>query len=148
MITLNRVSLSEAHILIAGAIEKSNMMGIPMCIGVCDEAGNLLAFDRMDGGKPSSINTAIDKAFTASAARKATHIYNKLCVPGEPTFGIHNTNNGRFSVIGGGLPVVVNGEVVGGIGISSGTAIEDQEVAEYALEYFYNKTGFSASEVK
>jgi uncharacterized protein GlcG (DUF336 family) len=64
-------------------------------------------------------------------------------VPGQPTFGIHVTNDGHFSVIGGGLPVRVNGEVVGGVGISAGTATQDVAVAEQALKFFYEKTGYA-----
>ena len=56
----------------------------------------------------------------------------------------HVTNGGHFSIIGGGLPVTVEEQIVGGIGISSGTAKEDQVVAEAAIEYFYIQTGFKA----
>ena len=141
MLKIDRLSLEDARILIDGATQKSRVMGIPMCIAVCDESGNLLAFDRMDGGKATSISIAIDKAFTSAAARNPTHVYNQLCQPGQPTFGIHVTNGGQFCIIGGGLPVRVGGVVVGGIGISSGTAIEDLEVAEAALAHFHEKTG-------
>ncbi|RDE07860.1 GlcG/HbpS family heme-binding protein [Pelagibacterium lacus] len=144
MLTISRLSREEAEVLVEGAVAKSNAMNIPMCIAVCDESGHLIAFDRMDGGKVSSISIAIDKAFTGAVARKGTHVYNQLCQPGQPTFGIHVTNGGHFSIIGGGLPVTVDGTIVGGVGISSGTAIEDQEVAEAAVAYFYEKTGYSA----
>ena len=142
MLTIKRLSLAEAKILMEGATIKSAEMSIPMCIAVTDESGHLMAFDRMDGGKVSSSPIAIDKALTGAVARKPTHIYNELCQPGKPTFGIHVTNNAHFSIIGGGFPVTVDGVIVGGVGISSGTAHEDQIVAEYALVYFYEKTKF------
>jgi uncharacterized protein GlcG (DUF336 family) len=142
MLEIRRLSLSDAAVLIEGAIVASNDIHIPMCIAVTDESGHLIDFKRMDGGKISSISIAVDKAFTAAVARKGTHVYNQLCVPGQPTFGIHITNNGHFSIIGGGLPVVVAGDIVGGIGISSGTAIQDQDVAEAALAYFYKHTDY------
>lgn len=141
MLTVKRLSIEDAKVLTDGARQKSAAMGIPMCIAVCDDAGHLIQFERMDGGKISSISIAIDKAFTGATARKGTHIYNHLCQPGQPTFGIHITNGGHFSIIGGGLPVTADGAVVGGIGISSGTAIEDLEVAEAAVAYFYQQTG-------
>jgi len=144
MLSVARLSIAEAKVLIEGATRKSDEMGIPMCIAVCDESGHLIAFDRMDGGKISSISIAIDKASTAAVARKPTHVYNQLCQPGQPTFGIHVTNGGHFSIIGGGFPVTVDGEIVGGIGISSGTAHEDVEVAEAALAHFHQATGLSA----
>ena len=144
MLTVKRLSISESVILIEGAAKKAQEMNIPMCIAVTDEAGDLIRFDRMDGAKISSISIAIDKAFTAAAARNGTHVYNQLCVPGQPTFGIHVTNGGHFCVIGGGLPVKVDGVVVGGIGISAGTALQDVECAEAALKHFYEKTGYAA----
>lgn len=144
MLEIKRLSIDEAKVLVDGATVKSRAMGIPMCIAVCDESGHLIAFDRMDGGKISSISIAIDKAFTGAVARNGTHVYNQLCQPGQPTFGIHITNGGHFSIIGGGLPVTVDGAIVGGIGISSGTAVQDLEVAEAAIGYFRDKTGYRA----
>ena len=144
MLTIKRLSIDEAQILIEGSIIKSNEIGVPMCIAVTDESGHLIRFDRMDGGKISSISIAVDKAFTSAVARRGTHVYNQLCVPGQPTFGIHVTNGGHFSVIGGGLPVTVDGEIVGGVGISSGTAEQDQVVAEAAVAYFHQRTGTKA----
>ena len=139
LITIRRLSISDARVLLEGAEEKSREIGVPMCSAVTDEAGNLLAFTRMDGAKISSISIAMDKAFTGAAAKKGTHEYNQLAVPGKPTFGIHVTNQGRFSIIGGGLPIIINDEVVGGIGISGGTAEEDQIVAQGAIDYSLGK---------
>jgi uncharacterized protein GlcG (DUF336 family) len=143
VLEIRRLSIDEAHILIEGSVAASRDINVPMCIAVTDESGHLIAFERMDGGKTSSISIAIDKAATAAKARNGTHVYNQLCVPGQPTFGIHITNDGHFSVIGGGLPVKVNGEIVGGVGISAGTAVQDVAVAEHALKFFYEKTGYS-----
>jgi uncharacterized protein GlcG (DUF336 family) len=142
MLDIKRLSFDEARILLDGCAKKASEMGIPMCSAVTDESGHLVAFDRMDGGKISSISIAVDKAFTGAVARKGTHVYNELCQPGKPTFGIHITNSGHFSIIGGGLPVSVDGVIVGGVGVSSGTAGEDLAVAEAALAYFYAQTGF------
>jgi uncharacterized protein GlcG (DUF336 family) len=142
VLTVKRLSLEEAGILIEGAAKKAQEMAVPQCLAVTDESGHLLDFSRMNGGKISSISIAIDKAFTAAVARKGTHVYNELCQSGKPTFGIHITNSGHFSIIGGGLPVTVEGDIVGGIGVSSGTAEQDVICAEAALEYFYIQTGF------
>ena len=135
-ITIKRLSESDADILIAGASLKAIEIGIPMCIAVTDESGNLVAFRRTDGGKTSSVTVAQDKAFTAAAARKATHKYNEVCVPGNLAFGIHTSMGGRLCVVGGGLPVYVDDEVGGGIGLSSGTPQQDMQCARSGLEYF------------
>ena len=139
MLSLNRLSISDAESLIKGARIKANEIKVPMCISVVDESGNLIAFERMDGGKITSITVSQDKAFTAAAARKATHEYNAACVPGNLVFGIHTALNGRLSVVGGGLPVIVDGEVVGGIGLRSGTPNQDMDCAQAGIDYFMEK---------
>ena len=138
MLTVNRLSHADALILIHGAREKARKIGVPMCISIVDESGNLIAFERMDGGKVTSITISADKAYTAAAARKATHDYNAVNVPGNLAFGIHTEVGGRISSVGGGLPVSVNGEVVGGIGLSSGTPAQDMECAEAGVAHFYS----------
>jgi uncharacterized protein GlcG (DUF336 family) len=144
MLTIKRLDADEAQILIEGAAAKARAIGVPMCIAVTDESGHLIRFERMNGGKISSISIAIDKAATGAIARRGTHVYNQMCVPGNQTFGIHVTNNGHFSIIGGGLPVFIEGEIVGGIGLSSGTAEQDLVCAEAAIEHFYAMTGTKA----
>ena len=134
MLTIKRLSIDEAKLMIAAAEKKSDQIGIPMCIAVTDESGNLLSFSRMEGGKVSSISIAIDKAFTASAAKNPTAFYNEMCRPGSPTFGIHTSNQGHFSIIGGGLPVKSGKAIVGGIGVSSGTPVQDIEVAQAGID--------------
>ena len=136
MISVKRLSIEDARILIEGARKKSDEIGVPMCIAVTDDSGNLVAFERMNGGKAHSILVAQDKAFTAGAARKATHEYNAVNTPGNLAFGIHTEAGGRISTVGGGLPVMVEGECVGGIGASSGSPQQDMEVSQAGLDYF------------
>lgn len=136
MLTIQRLSVDDAKVLIDGARAKAVEIGVPMCIAVTDESGNLIAFERMDGGKVTSAIVAQDKAFTAAAARKATHDYNAACVPGNLVFGIHTAIGGRLSVVGGGLPVSVDGAVVGGIGVSSGTPQQDMQCAQAGIDHF------------
>ena len=136
MISVKRLSIEDARILIEGAREKSAEIGLPMCIAVTDDSGNLIAFERMNGGKAHSIVVAQDKAFTAGAARKATHEYNAANTPGNLAFGIHTEHGGRVSTVGGGLPVIVDGECLGGIGASSGTPQQDMEVSQAGIDHF------------
>lgn len=139
MLTFRRIDQADAQLLIEGARAKAKAIGVPMCIAVTDESGNLVAFERMDGGKITSITIAIDKAFTAAAAKKATHEYGAASQPGSPAYGINSAIHGRLMVVGGGLPVSVDGEVVAGIGISSGTPAQDQECAQAGIDHFLQK---------
>jgi uncharacterized protein GlcG (DUF336 family) len=133
---IKRLDINDARILLEGARSKAREINVPMCIAITDEGGNLLAFERMDGGKVTSITIAIDKSFTASAAKKATHDYGSISQPGGPTYGIDSAIGGRLMVVGGGLPVIVDGDVVGGIGVSSGTPAQDLEVAQTGISHF------------
>lgn len=136
MISVQRLSIEDARVLIEGAREKATEIGVPMCIAVTDDSGNLIAFERMDGGKAHSVVVAQDKAFTAGAARKATHEYNEVNTPGSLAFGIHTEHGGRVSSVGGGLPVMVDGECVGGIGASSGSPQQDMDVSQAGIDHF------------
>lgn len=136
MLMIKRLSRGEAQTILEAAEARARAINLPMCIAVTDESGNLVAFSRMDGAKISSIRIAIDKAFTAAAARNPTAFYNEVCRPGHGTFGIHVTNEGHFCIIGGGIPVKVDGDVIGAIGVSSGTPDQDIDVAEAGLAAF------------
>lgn len=136
MLTLNRLDLNDAKLLIEGARKHAEEISVPMCIAITDESGNLIAFERMDGAKITSVTVAQDKAYTAAAARKATHDYNAACVPGSLTFGIHTSMAGRLCVVGGGLPVMLEGQSIGGVGLSSGSPQQDIDCAQAAIDYW------------
>lgn len=136
MLNIKRLSLADAQKLIKGAAAKAKRIGVPMCIAVSDESGNLIAFERMDGAKVLSVGLSADKAYTSAISRRPTHEYNELCQPGSLIFGIHTSSEGHFSTVGGGLPVIIRGAVVGGIGLSGGAPEEDIACAEAGLKRF------------
>lgn len=109
MKTITRLDLTDARALIAGAAAHADSIGVPMCIAITDESGQLIAFERMEGGKVTSTTIAIDKAFTAAAAKKATHDYGSASQPGAPAYGINSSIGGRLMVVGGGLPSCMTG---------------------------------------
>lgn len=136
MLTIKRLSLDDAKLLMAGAREKAAAIGVPMCIAVTDESGQLIAFERMDGGKITSTIIAQDKAYTAAGAKRSTESYGAASQPGSPAYGINSAIGGRLLVVAGGLPVIVDGDVVGGIGLSSGTPAQDSECAQAGIDHF------------
>ena len=129
MLTIKRLDIEDANRLIAGARAKAIEIGVPMCVAITDESGNLIAFERMNGGKITSINLAIDKSFTAVGIQKGTDALGEVNQPGMPAHGISSTLGGRMVTIAGGLPVKFEGQVVGGVGVSSGSPAQDYEVA-------------------
>ena len=129
-----KISYSLARILASIAEGEALCLGVPMATAVADAEGGLLYFGRMDGSLPASTEIAIGKAYTAAALRMTTHELGKLAQPGELLYGIQHTYPGKIVVFGGGFPLRLQGEVVGGIGISGGTVEEDMRVAEPVVE--------------
>jgi len=136
VLTIRRLDIDDAYALIAGARTMAEEIGVPMCIAVTDESGNLIAFERMNDVKITSINLAIDKSYTAVGVRKGTHVLGEVSQPGQPAYGLSSTLGGRMVVIAGGLPTLSGGEVVGGIGVSGGSPTQDLEVAEAGVQAF------------
>lgn len=123
------VTLEAAHRAISASVERAAALGVEVAIAVVDQAGNLKAFARMDRAPLLSSGIAQDKAWTAAAFGLPTHRWWDL-VRDEPPLlhGIVKTD--RLIVFGGGVPLTSDGEVVGGIGVSGGSADQDREIAE------------------
>jgi glc operon protein GlcG len=123
------VTLEAARRAVTACVERARELGIEVAIAVVDQAGNLKAFARMDGAPLLSSRIAQDKAWTAAAFGIPTHAWWDL-VKDEPPLlhGIVKTD--RLIVFGGGVPLRSAGEVVGGIGVSGGSADQDRELAE------------------
>ena len=134
-----RLSLQGARLVMAAATRKASSLRVPMDIAVVDDGGHLIVFNRMDGAKLSSIDIAVSKAWTAACSRRPTHEYAEIAGPGRPAYGIHMTNDGRFTIVGGGLPIRVDNGVLGGIGCSGGTVHQDREVAQAGIAALRNK---------
>ena len=123
-----KLTADGAMKLLHAAMAKAKEIGVPECIAIVDAGGHLLAFARMDGAFVQSIDSALMKAMTAASY-------------GEPTGNIAAgidlklaiATQGKRINLPGGLPVIVDGHVVGGIGVGSGTGEQDRMVAEAAL---------------
>lgn len=129
-----RLTLEGAKIMLQAAEAKAREIGVDMDIAVVDAGTNLLCFHRMDGAKITSIDVAINKAFTAAGTRLPTSQYTEVAGPGGKAFGIHVSNRGRFMIFGGGLPIVLEGQTIGAIGCSSGSVEQDTEVAQAGID--------------
>lgn len=114
--------------VLQGAVAKAVEIGVPQCIVVVDGGGNMLAFVRMDGAKVLSQHTATAKAVTAASSRAATG-----GVPEDLALKLSLGSGGRVTNLKGGLPIVVDGHVVGAIGVGSGTGDQDVAVAEAGI---------------
>lgn len=133
---MSAITLHEAQTVISAAVRKAQEIGQPMNVAIADEGGHLLSFVRMDNAWMGSINIAINKAYTARAFDLSTQKLAKLARPGEPFYGIQQSNHGRIMIFAGGEPLLRQGRVVGAIGVSGGDNNQDQTVAEAGVEAF------------
>ena len=119
--------------MLAAGEAKAEQIGIPYNIAVVDAGGHLVAFSRQDGALIGSMDLAIQKAFTARMFDTSTGDLAKLAQPGKRLYGIHDGNDGKIVIFGGGLPIRRKGVVIGAIGTSAGTVEQDIAVGEAAI---------------
>ena len=114
--------------ILRAAVDRAADMKVPQCIAIVDEGGNLLAFVRMDGAKFLSITTSQRKAMTAASSRTPTGGRDR-----DHAVELALVTEGRLTNLKAGLPIVVRGQVVGGIGVSSGSGDQDLDVARAGI---------------
>jgi glc operon protein GlcG len=135
-----RLTLAGARRIIEAAESKATALGLKMNIAVVDDGGHLIAFARMDGARPASGYTAITKATTAATFRQPT---GPLTPPGggppDPLLNLSLQNaaaasGGKITTLYGGVPIVVEGQVIGGVGVGGGTGEQDATVARAGID--------------
>jgi uncharacterized protein GlcG (DUF336 family) len=124
------IQLADARRIIAAAEKKAEELGQPMNVAVVDEGGNLIAFERMANAWLGSIDIAQKKAWTSRAFDITTKDLGDNSQSGNQFFGIHASNNGKVMIFAGGIPLKQEGKVVGAIGASGGSGVQDHAVAE------------------
>jgi uncharacterized protein GlcG (DUF336 family) len=124
------IGLVEARRIIAAAENKADELGQPMNVAVVDVGGNLVAFERMENAWLGSIDISQKKAWTSRAFDITTKDLGEHSQSGDQFFGIHASNDGKVMIFAGGIPLKVDGKVVGAIGVSGGSGEQDHAVAE------------------
>jgi uncharacterized protein GlcG (DUF336 family) len=117
--------------------------GALVSVALVDAGGHLVAFTRMDGAEIAGPVLARDKAYTAVAHRCPTDELTELVSPGAALAGMNSADGGRYIAFGGGLPLWSGGRVVGGVGVSGGTAEQDVAAARCALALWTAAEGAS-----
>ena len=136
-----RLGLAGARTLIAGARARAIEMKLNVNIATVDDGGHLVAFERMDGARPASLYTAITKATSAATFRQPTGPLPAGVTPGDPVLNLSLQNaaqmsGGKITSLLGGVPVVVDGQVIGAVGIAGGTGEQDAQVARAGVQAF------------
>lgn len=122
---LQQLTYAGAAVGIEAAVAKSRQIGAPECIAVVDAGGNLLAFARVEGAAVLAREPAIAKAATSASLGMPTG-----GIPFEFGANLAFASGGGITNLGGGLPIIVAGCLLGAIGVGSGTTEQDLAVAE------------------
>jgi len=130
--TKRTVTAALASKMIEAAVAKANTLGIPQVVAILDESGLLKAFCRMDGAPLISIEVSQNKAYTALLGAPSQDFFNRI--KDNPALLAGVPHIPRIAVFGGGLPIKVDGVVVGGIGVSGGSVDQDIECAQAGLD--------------
>jgi uncharacterized protein GlcG (DUF336 family) len=126
LVSRRHLSLDLALALLARAREEAEARDLSLAAAVVDDAGHVLASQRMDGTALGAMQLAVGKAFTAASWATPSGDFGDSTQPGGDDWG-WNTTDPRIVVYAGGIPLLVDGELVGAIGASGGTATEDEE---------------------
>jgi uncharacterized protein GlcG (DUF336 family) len=130
------LTLAGARAAIAAAQTVARELGVAMSCAVVDAGDQLVAFERMDAADLVGITLARDKAFTALVNRMPTRDLAPIVGPGTEFYGYDSIAGGRMIVFAGGMPLEVDGVLVGAVGVSGGDAVQDQTAVDAAVAAF------------
>lgn len=138
--SLPLVNLQIAKELAAEIEQKAAAMGLQVVVAIVEKGGNLVLLESMDEAYLASVKTAWDKAYTAVALKMPTETVGKMAAPGGALEGLIPTAENRISFLGGGIPLKIGTELVGGLGVSGGSAQQDISLAQFGAELFERRT--------
>lgn len=136
-----RITLDGAEHILAGARYQAAEMKLKVNIAVVDDGGHLLAFARMDGARPASVSTAITKATSSATLRAATGPLPPGTDKPDALLNLSVQNaaaqsGGKFTTLYGGVPIIVEGQVIGAVGVGGATGEQDAEIARAGIKAF------------
>lgn len=126
------VNLDQARKAMAAAIADARKQNLPMAIAVVDTAGQLVAFERMDNTQTASVMVAQDKAVSAAMYRRPTKVFQDVLAAAGPGLRVLTLRNAN--AVEGGIPLIVDGKVIGAIGVSGGSSEQDGVVAKAGVD--------------
>jgi glc operon protein GlcG len=126
------ITLEQAKKVMAGAEAEANKNKWNVCIAVLDSGGNLVMMNRMDGAQWGSIEVAREKAYSAVAFRRPTKAFEDALGQGGANLRILRVPGA--SPLEGGLPIVVDGKLIGAVGVSGVLATQDAQIGRAGIE--------------
>jgi uncharacterized protein GlcG (DUF336 family) len=133
IVTRAEVALDLAEQLLWGVRSEAGRRGLFLAAVVVDRGGQVVAAIRMDGAQICAVPLAIGKAYAAVACAAPTDAWEETTQPGGRDWGLNTALGGRLIVFAGGLPIVHDGELIGGLGVSGAASSDDKACAQVAL---------------
>ena len=127
------INLQTAKALMELIEYRAKQLSMSAVIAICTPEGNMLAVHAMDDSFLLSFEVAMKKAYTAVALKMSTMELKELTKQGATFEGLE-ASMPQVSAIGGGIPLIIEGEIAGGLGVSGGTGEEDHELARFGQE--------------
>lgn len=131
-----RLTLTIAKQLLECVERQAESMGLKVVAAVCNAYGNPIAIHSMDGAYLVSFDAATKKAYTSVAVQMSTLELSKLAQPGETFYGVDKLDDGKIVIFGGGVPLKIGDQLIGGLGISGGTGEQDHSLALFGAKIF------------
>jgi uncharacterized protein GlcG (DUF336 family) len=131
-----RLTLAGARAMMAAAMSKAEAAQIPLAVAIVDAGGHLMLLERMDGGRFHTVHSSTTKAICAASNKRPTSSKGAQAQVLDTLHAIGlalAAGPQRWTAMEGGYPIIVDGECIGGIGVSGGTWEFDDEVARLAL---------------
>jgi len=136
-VNTQRLTTAGAKIMLAAAIAKAEEFGIAATIAIVDAGGHMVVLERMDGGRFHTVHSSTTKAVTAASNKRPTTTRG---AQGQELDTLHAlglslaAGANRWTAMEGGFPIIVDGECLGGIGVSGGDWQQDEDIAKAAVE--------------
>ena len=125
------ITYELAYALTQSAIDHAKTLHLAICVAIVDTVGNLVSFAKMNDCNLIGIGTSQGKAYTAAMSGLSTRDF--LSYLNENEVSLTRLKDEKLTLIAGGLPILYQGKLIGGIGIGGGTGKQDEECAQVAL---------------
>ena len=130
------ITLQLAKQLMEIIEKRAEAVGLKAVIALCNAHGNPIAVHCMDDAFLVSYDVATKKAYTSVAVKMSTMELSKIAQPGQTFYGVDKLDGGKIIIFAGGIPLKVDGKIVGGLGISGGTGEQDHDLALFGEAAF------------
>jgi uncharacterized protein GlcG (DUF336 family) len=131
-----RLTTGGAKSMLAAAIAKAEEFGIAVTVAIVDAGGHMLVLERMDGGRFHTVHSSTTKAVTSASNKRPTTTKG---AQGQDLDTLHAIGLSlaagptRWTAMEGGFPIIVDGQCLGGIGVSGGDWKQDEDIAKAAI---------------